>query len=123
MPKTYNISLSIRDVGKQKGNLFVVSHADLPEGDRSTLALNYGTLLPLLDFIKVRPAELERIRSEIWIRSETMVRDVQVGPSEFGDVQWGLYFQLLHECSKSFALGAAARRAREAKLKYASSEN
>lgn len=122
MPKTYNISLSVRDVGKQRGKLFVVSHADLPEGNASSLALNYGSLLQLFDFIKIRPAELERIKDEIRITSEAIVTDVQVGSSEFGDVLWGRYFEVLHNCSKGFALGAAARRAREAKQRYASSE-
>jgi len=120
MPKTYNISLSIRDVGKQSGKLFVVSHADLPEGNRSSLALAHGPLLHLLKFVRVRPAELERIREELWLKRETLVRDVQVGPAEFIDLQWGTYFELLHECSKSAALGGAARRAREAKQRYTS---
>ena len=119
MPKTYNISLSIRDVGKTRRRVFVISHAGLPEGNRSSLAISYSALLSLLDFIKVRPAELQRIRDELWIHAETSIHDVQVGPTEFPDIVWGQYFQLLHECSKSAALREAAKRATEAKRKYA----
>lgn len=121
MPKTYNISLSIRDVGKTRGHLFIVSHGDLPEGNRSSFALGQPSLLQLLGFIKVRPAELGRIRNDLWIKGETIVRDVQVGPEEFEDALWGGYFQLLHECSRSAALSAGAARAREAKQRYVSS--
>jgi hypothetical protein len=121
MPKTYNISLNLRDVGKHRGNVFVVSHADLPEGNQSTFALGHGALLRLLDFVRVRPAERKRILDELHITGEAIIHDVQVGPTEFVDLLWGNYFKLLHQCSKSAILAATARRAREAKESYASS--
>ncbi len=81
--------------------------------------MGYGAVLNLLAFVRVRSAELQRIRDELQIAGETSVRDVQVGRTEFVDVQWGDYFRLLHECSKSAALGATAKRVREAKQRHA----
>jgi len=118
MKQIYNISLSIRDVGKKRNDLFVVRHGGLPEGNRSCLALNLSTLKQLFVFIKVRAAEEKRILHELFITGESAVQDVQVGPEEFGDPVWGSYFEALHSCSKSAALTGAAARAREARAQY-----
>jgi hypothetical protein len=118
MKQTYNIAISIRDVGHIRGNLFIVSHAALKDGNPSCLALNRACVLSLLSFIKVRPAEEKRINEELFIKGESSVRDVQVGPGEFADPVWGNYFEILHRCSKNAALAAAAARAREARAQY-----